>query len=114
MRCAVFAATKRGVELALRLKSGLSCDSVELFLKNGRETEVSAKRFDSLPDAVAEAFRKYDALIFFMAAGIAVRMIAPHLQGKLTDPAVLVADERGRHIVSLLSGHVGGGNALTL
>ena len=114
MRCAVFAATKRGVELALRLKSGLSCDSVELFLKNGREPEVSAKRFDSLPDAVAEAFRKYDALIFFMAAGIAVRMIAPHLQGKLTDPAVLVADERGRHIVSLLSGHVGGGNALTL
>ena len=69
MRCAVFAATKRGVELALRLKSGLSCDSVELFLKNGRETEVSAKRFDSLPDAVAEAFRKYDALIFFYGGG---------------------------------------------
>ena len=114
MRCAVFAATKRGVESALRLKDGLSCDSVELFLKNDREQEVSAKRFDRLPDAVAEAFQKYDALIFFMAAGIAVRMIAPHLRGKLTDPAVLVADEMGRHIVSLLSGHVGGGNALTL
>ena len=114
MRCAVFAATKRGVETALRLKDGLTCDSVELYLKNNREKEISAKRFDRLPDAVAEAFQKYDALIFFMATGIAVRMIAPYLRGKLTDPAVLVADDRGCHIISLLSGHVGGGNALTL
>ena len=112
MRCAVFAATKRGVETALRLKDGLTCDSVELYLKNNREKEISAKRFDRLPDAVAEAFQKYDALIFFMATGIAVRMIAPYLRGKLTDPAVLVADDRGCHIISLLSGHVGGGNAL--
>ena len=58
MRCAVFAATKRGVESALRLKDGLSCDSVELFLKNDREQEVSTKRFDRLPDAVAEIVKR--------------------------------------------------------
>ena len=113
MRCAVFAATSRGVESAVRLKDGLMSDAVDIFLKVRRETEVPAKRFSRLADAVAEAFRQYDALIFFMAAGIAVRMIAPHLKSKLTDPAVLVADERGGHIISLLSGHVGGGNGLT-
>ena len=114
MRCAVFAATARGVESAIRAKEGLASDDVDIFLKTGRETAVAAQRFSRLADAVAEAFRRYDALIFFMAAGIAVRMIAPHLKSKLTDPAVLVADERGRHVVSLLSGHVGGGNSLTL
>ena len=114
MRCAVFAATRRGVESAIRLRDGLLPDAVDIFLKHGREEEVPAKRFSHLADAVAKAFRQYDALIFLMAAGIAVRMIAPHLKSKLTDPAVLVADEQGRHIVSLLSGHVGGGNMLTV
>ena len=113
MRCAVFAATARGTQSAMRLKNELSADAVDIFLRNGREPELSAKRFDHLADAVAEAFRQYDALIFFMATGIAVRMIAPHLKSKLTDPAVLVADEQGRHVISLLSGHVGGGNTLT-
>ena len=113
MRCAVFAATVRGAQSAMRLKNELSADTVDIFLKNGREPEIPAKRFARLAIAVAEAFRQYDALIFFMATGIAVRMIAPHLKGKLTDPAVLVADEQGRHVISLLSGHVGGGNALT-
>ena len=113
MRCAVFAATSRGVRSAARLRDGLAPDAVDIFLKDGREAECPAKRFSRLADAVAEAFSRYDALIFFMAAGIAVRMIAPHLKSKLTDPAVLVADEKGRHVVSLLSGHVGGGNALT-
>ncbi|MBR5910170.1 MAG: cobalamin biosynthesis protein CbiG, partial [Schwartzia sp.] len=113
MRCAVFAATRRGVESAIRLRDGLLPDAVDIFLKDGREEDVPAKHFSKLVDAVAEAFQQYDALIFFMAAGIAVRMIAPHLKSKLTDPAVLVADERGGHIISLLSGHVGGGNSLT-
>ena len=47
-----------------------------------------------------------------MAAGIVVRSIAPLLKDKATDPCVLVLDQHGRHVVSLLSGHLGGGNAL--
>jgi cobalt-precorrin 5A hydrolase len=49
-----------------------------------------------------------------MAAGIVVRGIASLLQDKTTDPCVLVADQRGEHVISLLSGHLGGGNRLTL
>ena len=58
-------------------------------------------------------FEQSEVLIFIGACGIAVRTIAPFLDSKYTDPAVLVADEQGRHVISLLSGHLGGANAWT-
>ena len=48
-----------------------------------------------------------------MATGIVVRAIAPLIQDKRSDPCVLVMDEKGQNVISLLSGHLGGGNALT-
>ena len=63
---------------------------------------------------IADIFTRFDALIFICATGIAVRVIAPHIVSKLKDPAVIVIDERGRNVISLLSGHVGGANDLTL
>jgi cobalt-precorrin 5A hydrolase len=41
-----------------------------------------------------------------------VRAVAPHLRGKASDPAVVALDQDGRHVVSLLSGHLGGANEL--
>jgi cobalt-precorrin 5A hydrolase len=62
---------------------------------------------------VRQAFATYDGLVCIMATGIVVRTIAPLLRGKDTDPAVVVLDQQGEYVVSLLSGHLGGANALT-
>lgn len=59
-----------------------------------------------------EAFASADGLIFVSACGIAVRACAPYLKSKTSDPAVVSIDERGRFAVPLVSGHIGGANAL--
>ena len=60
-----------------------------------------------------EHFESVDALVFIGAMGIIVRGMAPYLRGKTLDPAVVVLDEKGQFAISVLSGHLGGANALT-
>ena len=66
----------------------------------------------SLASTLNQVWPEYDALVFIMAAGIVVRAIQPYLRDKQIDPAVLVCDEKGDFVVSLLSGHMGGANKL--
>ncbi len=103
MRTAIISLTTPGARLADKISE-----------KVGGQVFAKGRNFTKLPDLVAEIFGKFDGLIFICAAGIAVRMIAPHIVSKLSDPAVLVLDERGQNVISLLSGHVGRANELAI
>lgn len=59
-----------------------------------------------------ELFATHDAIVAVLSLGATVRMIAPFLQSKETDPAVVVLDEGGKFVIPVLSGHLGGANAL--
>ena len=61
---------------------------------------------------VEESFQRHLPILFIGACGIAVRSIAPFVRDKLEDSPVLVMDEKGEFVIPILSGHVGGANAL--
>lgn len=92
--------TEPGRALAGRLEAGFGASCEILQYEKG------------LKEWCASCFAEAEALIFIGAAGIAVRTIAPFLKNKTEDPAVLVMDEAGQYVISLLSGHIGGANQL--
>ncbi len=73
--------------------------------------EVSMK--GTVKACVDAYFEQVDAIVFVTASGIAVRSVAEHLAHKSEDPAIVCMDECGKHVISLVSGHTGGANALT-
>ena len=74
---------------------------------------ADARRYDG-PAAAAlpRAYTECDAIVCFLAVGATVRLLAPLLQGKHTDPGVVCVDEALRFAVPVLGAHQGGGNAL--
>ena len=62
---------------------------------------------------VGKLWTKYDAFVFIGAMGICVRTIAPYVNDKHEDPAVICIDSTGLNVISVLSGHIGGANDLT-
>ncbi len=99
MKLAVLALTKGGEKLARKLSTQL--DNCTLIAGKGKISVI-----------VKNNWPHYDGFIFIMATGIVVRAIAPLLHDKSLDPCVVVMDEKGTHVISLLSGHIGGGNVL--
>jgi cobalt-precorrin 5A hydrolase len=61
---------------------------------------------------IEHAFNEYDFLIFFLSLGAVIRLISPHIKSKLSDPGVIVIDEKGNYVISALSGHIGRANEL--
>jgi cobalt-precorrin 5A hydrolase len=111
-KTAIWAITPNGVAIAQQIKKYLTDADVYVSAKIMPDAD-HAVTFRKLSDAMTEKFRRYSAHIFIMATGIVVRVIAPHIQNKIEDPAVVVIDDQSRHVISLLAGHLGGANDLT-
>ena len=100
---AIISVSDKGKTLALKLKDKLDDDSTiircDLYHKN-------------VKNYFPVLFYEYDAIIAIMASGILIRSIAPLVESKVTDPAVLNIDDNGNFVISTLSGHLGGANEL--
>jgi cobalt-precorrin 5A hydrolase len=110
LQVAIIAITGNGARMGAELQRGIAESA--LFVIDKHATG-EAHPFSCGVQALAERlWPEYGGFIFIMATGIVVRSIAPLLQAKDVDPAVVVLDDAGRFAVSLLSGHLGGANAL--
>ena len=112
MRLAAITFTESGVRVGRKLQThypGLDLYLKEELITNDGEYPIE----NPFGPFVGQLFGQYQGLIFIMAAGIVVRKIAPYLRDKKSDPAVVVVDDLGQHVISLLSGHLGGANLLT-
>ena len=107
----VISISKQGNTLAANIKNLLG--NCTCYTLSKWKAEGFSVVNGTLKDFCKELFDKYDSLVFIMATGIVVRSIAPWLKDKTTDPAIVVIDDRGKHVISLLSGHLGGANALS-
>ena len=110
MRAAIFAFTERGKATARRAAAKLTGE-IALYAPARLAGEGFTAYDGGLPEFVGGLFDR-DALVFVGATGIAVRAIASHVASKRSDPAVICLDEAGRFVIPLLSGHIGGANAL--
>ncbi len=97
-----------GLPLAKQIAREYS--NAKIYSKN---TLNGVEKIESIKSFLEEHFANTDTLIFIGAMGICVRSIAPFVGHKYTDPAVISIDSTGKFVVSVMSGHVGGANALT-
>ena len=112
-RYAIVAVTNNAKNLGLELKEKLGIDCpvyTTMKIADSRTVPIEGRVIEGL----RTVFQEVDVLICIMAIGAVVRGIAPVIKDKTTDPAVIVMDEKANHVISLLSGHLGGANQVTL
>jgi cobalt-precorrin 5A hydrolase len=113
---AIVAITKHGVDIARKL--GRSFQNADVyymskFEKGDEQTQGIQMFTGSVRLLLPSLFESYQGIIMIISLGAVVRMIAPLLKDKKTDPAVVVIDDKAEHVISVLSGHIGGANELT-
>lgn len=113
---ALVAITKHGVDLIRNLSSSMPNADLYYMSKfaRGDEEQLGITLFEgSVRLQFPMMFEKYDGIVMVISLGAVVRMIAPLLKDKKVDPAVVVVDDKGEFVISVLSGHIGGANELT-
>lgn len=104
MKLAIITLTEQGKDLAYKIEKGLADDptilKIDLYHKQVKKT-------------LKIIGTDYDCILGVMASGIMIRSLCGVIRDKTLDPAVLVMDEKSKHVISLLSGHLGGANDYT-
>ena len=114
MKIAVFAYSRQGCKTARRVIAHFADQEIQAYTMERFEEAGFLPICRPSKSFYGPIFNNVDAMVFVGSVGIAVREIAPHVRDKATDPAVISIDELGRFSVPLLSGHIGGANALAL
>ncbi len=116
-RVAVVSITRHGIALAGRVVAALP--GARLFAPEKFRSEAEAAAPGAAAcftgktgDQIPGLFAAFDGIVAIVSLGAVVRLIAPHLRNKESDPGVVVLDEGGRWAIPVLSGHLGGANAL--
>ena len=112
MKTAVISLSNEGARVAAQLAA--AWDDCDVWLHAGVTEMPAARRFDHIVELSREIVPLYGRLVYIAPVGLVVRAIAPLIQHKTTDPAVVAVDVGGRWAISLLSGHEGGANELAV
>jgi len=116
MNAIIFSFTRNGAKISLELQKYLDSRGFETGVfttRRYKELDPSLKEISpSLRGMCEKAFSLCRLMVFIGATGIAIRSIAPYIRSKTKDPAVISIDERGKFVIPLLSGHIGGANSL--
>ena len=110
-KIAIIAVTEKGLEKALIIQKEFP-KSLVITTLNSSDKNVST--ISSISNYLTDNFLKLDGICFVTALGICVRLIAPYIQDKNTDPAVISVDDLGLNVQAVLSGHKGGANDFAL
>lgn len=110
MTYSIYCFSDAGARLAVRLCALLQLDTENVHSVSKYADQYGFTAHEKISAAMKDLFSSSDVLIFIGAAGIAVRETAPYVVSKISDPAVIVIDDRGRYVIPILSGHIGGAN----
>jgi len=106
---AIIAGTDRGLRLAEQIAAALPGTAV---FSTRTELTAQIQPIGSIASFLSENYHQYQAIVFIGALGICVRSIAPFLNNKTTDPAIINLDDHGYFVQPVVSGHTGGANLL--
>lgn len=110
----MLAITRNGIAIGQNLKRQFADFQVFAPQKLADDATSDITWYDTTTtQKIVELFKSNDALICLFSLGAVIRLIAPHLRDKKTDPAVIVIDDKTNFVISVLSGHIGGANKLT-
>lgn len=112
-KISVLAITKNGINSGQTLKEFFPEWTIFAPSKFSNQNDSITWYSEPTSEKIVELFKNNDALICLFSLGAVIRLIAPHLRDKKTDPAVIVIDDKTNFVISVLSGHIGGANELT-